>query len=466
MQLRTKIALAFVFMVVLLIGGFLFHVDFLLRQAFTDQATRTFRSIASASGSAYIAFMRVLKTRTIDWSSDGYIRKTTEQILKSTGKARAALIEELAHYLRTFKMPYDPAVSSVDIFDLRGAIILSSNPSRNNIQEDAAHIIAMQSERFGYAEVSMGIPAHRETERSDIHVMTRIFAVDADPSGALRPLDAVLMLHFSNVDELNVALNGELGYREGILNSAFLNGIRSAEVYLVGPDKSMIASSRSTSGLMHSLTASTSPVAACTERGVPFEGIYVNHLGSEVIGSSVCAKYDGVTIIAEAATKEVFAPYNKFRIQIILAGILTIFLGILGSSILSRQLLHDLALITEAVADAIKHEFKMRADLHVRGELSAFAENIRRMLNEISIREEKLHAANAGLARRIRERTEELERLKANLEAEVENRTKEVRAKLKELEQFRALFVERELKMIELKKEIARLEAQIKKQKT
>ena len=64
-------------------------------------------------------------------------------------------------------------------------------------------------------------------------------------------------------------------------------------------------------------------------------------------------------------------------------------------------------------------------------------------------------------------RTAELEKLKVNLEATVESRTKEVQAKsselkgkVEELEKINQMMVDRELKMIELKKEVEALKAQ------
>lgn len=57
----------------------------------------------------------------------------------------------------------------------------------------------------------------------------------------------------------------------------------------------------------------------------------------------------------------------------------------------------------------------------------------------------------------VTSRTEELEKLQANLEQAVEERTHELQSKIKELETFQRLTIGRELKMIELKNELARL---------
>lgn len=465
MPLQTKFALSFVFLIALLIVAFLFHVDFILQQAFYDQALRSIQSIASASGGAYSTFIRVLKTRTIDWGSDGYIRGTLERLLAAPKEKRGAIAEELAQYLRTRKLPYDTSISAVDFFDLKGNSLVSSDPLRSSaVAEPEAAFIASHDGKFGHADVGLLVSGAHD-DGLDVHVVTRMFALQTDAMGAPRPMDAVLMLHFKNIGELSAIFSGELGRHEGLLGGKVLDGRPSAEVYLVGPDGAIVTSSHSFANIALRVAANTAPVAACQERGEAFGGLYINHFGVEVVGATVCARSDNTVIIAEAAARDVFAPYRLFRIQVILAGIFVILLGFLGSSVLSRQLLRDLARIIDDTAAAVKSGFKIRHGKKYFGELAGLSVSINRVLDEASRSREELREANAGLATRVKERTDELEQLRANLEREVNVRTKEVREKLKELEQFRSLFVERELKMVELKKEIVQLETQLKNKK-
>ncbi|GMQ95162.1 MAG: hypothetical protein BMS9Abin13_274 [Patescibacteria group bacterium] len=94
---------------------------------------------------------------------------------------------------------------------------------------------------------------------------------------------------------------------------------------------------------------------------------------------------------------------------------------------------------------------------------------------------EKVRRSHADLEKKIRERTEELEKVKTELEGEVTNRTVELekaklglekevikrmaqlQGKLFELERFQELTIDRELKMIKLKKEIAELKKKTRK---
>lgn len=58
---------------------------------------------------------------------------------------------------------------------------------------------------------------------------------------------------------------------------------------------------------------------------------------------------------------------------------------------------------------------------------------------------------------RSKAKTRALEELAEDLEGQMEKRTEELQTKIKELERFQKMVVGRELKMIELKKEIEEL---------
>lgn len=76
---------------------------------------------------------------------------------------------------------------------------------------------------------------------------------------------------------------------------------------------------------------------------------------------------------------------------------------------------------------------------------------------------QELEEAKTALEVKVRARTEELEKQAGDLESQVQARTQDLQQKIDELEKFNRLTIGRELKMIELKKEIRRLKAQLEK---
>ena len=84
------------------------------------------------------------------------------------------------------------------------------------------------------------------------------------------------------------------------------------------------------------------------------------------------------------------------------------------------------------------------------------------MIKDLRESHTALEEAKAVLEIKVEARTKELRELAEGLEEEVKRRTKEIQEKMADLERFQRLAVGRELKMIELKKEIERLSKEIK----
>ncbi|MFN7088559.1 MAG: hypothetical protein ACK4NX_01945, partial [Candidatus Paceibacteria bacterium] len=91
-----------------------------------------------------------------------------------------------------------------------------------------------------------------------------------------------------------------------------------------------------------------------------------------------------------------------------------------------------------------------------------------RKQQELELRTTELEAIKAQLEEtkyilelKVKERTRELQALNATLEQRVEEKTRQLKQRIEELERFYRLTVERELKMVELKKELAMLQQRL-----
>jgi len=88
---------------------------------------------------------------------------------------------------------------------------------------------------------------------------------------------------------------------------------------------------------------------------------------------------------------------------------------------------------------------------------NALTDLLRKRTAELEKLKLQLEETKVVLEIRVRARTRELEEIANNLDEQVRERTEEVEEKMKDLKRFQSLSVDRELKMIELKKEVKRI---------
>jgi HAMP domain-containing protein len=94
-----------------------------------------------------------------------------------------------------------------------------------------------------------------------------------------------------------------------------------------------------------------------------------------------------------------------------------------------------------------------------------FEESCRGLEEKVKKATEELEEAKTALEIKVAARTKELRDLAESLEEKVKERTKELEKKILELEKFQRLAVGRELRIIELKKEIERLKKELENKK-
>lgn len=98
-------------------------------------------------------------------------------------------------------------------------------------------------------------------------------------------------------------------------------------------------------------------------------------------------------------------------------------------------------------------------------ELTLISKDKKKISADVSVSVRKDKKGNAiGYFMSITDITE-VKKFQESLEEKVKERTKELQVKIEELERFQKITVGRELKMIELKKEIERLKGELEKQK-
>lgn len=142
--------------------------------------------------------------------------------------------------------------------------------------------------------------------------------------------------------------------------------------------------------------------------------------------------------------------FDRQKSHIIVLSVVIVFLLVVIAAIVSfffssgiTRPLEQLAVVTEIIAGG---NLAVRAGIKSKDEIGNLANSFNSMAENLQVTTEELKAANLFLEERVRERTKELEESRDELKKEFD-----------ELQRWKKTVVGRELKMVELKKEIAEL---------
>lgn len=161
---------------------------------------------------------------------------------------------------------------------------------------------------------------------------------------------------------------------------------------------------------------------------------------------------------------EVELIYKDIKIQVVFALSLVLILIILINTLITRKIVSPIRKLVE-FTKALREGKFIKLKIKTEDEFEELADSFNQMAEELKKSRSAIEEAKTVLEIKVEARTKELEELTESLDKQVKERTKELEEKIEELEKFRKLAVGRELKMIELKKEIERLKEELKAKK-
>ncbi len=264
-----------------------------------------------------------------------------------------------------------------------------------------------------------------------------------------------------NSDDINALLTNREGMGE------------SGETYIVNKDGLMITDSRFMEDAILKQRVDTEAVRLFQAQKKLMVGIYHDYRDISVVGASAGNSmaqefpYLGWTILAEINESEAFALIVKLRNNIILI-LSLITLGIFIVIIrLTSFIVNPIKQLSEIAEKITQGDFKLRAHIVSEDEVGVLARSFNTMISSLVEARSNTEAINQQLdvaQKQLQIKLEQLELVKTaslnileDLEVEKANlgaRTRVLEGKTGELERMNKLMVNRELKMIEMKKEI------------
>jgi len=152
-------------------------------------------------------------------------------------------------------------------------------------------------------------------------------------------------------------------------------------------------------------------------------------------------------------------------LSVILLLLITFFISFIAYYF-SRRITNPLKTLAQDLKIIGSGNLAYRTHIKTGDELEDLAHSFNQMAEGLQKSKIELEEAKTVLEIRVAARTKELQELNKSLEEKVQERTRELQERLNELERFHRLTVGRELKMIELKKELEQFKAKNKKNKS
>jgi len=157
----------------------------------------------------------------------------------------------------------------------------------------------------------------------------------------------------------------------------------------------------------------------------------------------------GWILIVERKTKEIFAPAAKLRNHILIISVAIAILATLIGLYISGSISRPLSKLRDAAAEIGKGNLNTQIDLQLNDEIGQLADSFNKMtadLKNTTTSVDNLNAAN----QQLQASQQQLEAMNGQLQDEITERKQAT----EEMERFNRLAVGRELRMVELKKQV------------
>lgn len=395
MSIRTKLFILFLAITVIPVV-FITSVGLInMRDTLAGLTLDNLAIIAESKEAEIFSYFDKLRTRTEDFASDGFIRRSMEEI-QGLPEGTPGVIDELKRHLRDRKQTLDKDIFFIDVLDVHGRIAASTHPLRVGLDKSRETYFLNGLNRSYIKD------AHPEPGGT----------IEIDVAAPLKALDdsgrtiGVLVNHF-DVSFLRKMMSGEPVFRAGAKTR--LGGLgKTGETYLVNQNKLMITDSLFAGGASFHLKVDTYPVKKCLEEDKEVRGIWRDYRGVQVAGASMCIAVDDFrwTLVSVQDVKEALVLVRDFK-NLSLG--LVVFVSVLAGmiAVATSRLIAQPILALQKGAEIIgggNLDYKVGTDAEDEvGRLSRAFDRMTENLKKITASRDDLNKAQTEIKRKIQE---------------------------------------------------------------
>lgn len=349
-----------------------FHARGTLKHQILEQL----KAVAESKRLHVRSSMETKKVRTIDFSSDGFIRDRLEMVIRG-GILKQDAIVGLNEYLLKKKLPLDSYLIAIAIADRYGKVVSSTNEKL--IGKDISdQDVFVQGISLGYGKA---------------YITPRYFPY----FGTTCILSSAPIISRQDANPLGVIINAHsLAFLNEITTSRVGMG-KTGEVYLVNRGMIMVTESRFITGAFLKQVVDTEPVRKVVEDDKEIVGIYPDYRGVPVVGVSLNIPEYGWILLSEIDKKEAFKPLKTLSIVVLIFGIVGVIAVTCMGIIFAVSTSMTIKNVTNAAERLAGGDLDYRVKVTRNDEIGALMNGFNAMADKLSLEIKEHKRAEAAL---------------------------------------------------------------------
>lgn len=338
-------------------------------------------------------FFEYSKGRVIDFSSDGFIRDSVDMMIKNDKTTEVA--DQLNPHLIANKMSLDPSIIGINILDLDGKVIVSTN-SEDIGKDESDDDYFLQAKNLAYGNAYMSdirMSQHFQGKEAFFTASTILTEKET-----YKPIGVIV--NYYNAEVLDKVVNG---YQGGRVTEAFLSGEyskKTMEIFIANSDGLMITESKFLDNAVLRQKVYTDPYWLCKNEKKSTQGIYDDYRAVKVVGASECLP-NGWLLITKIDAQEALSPLTSIQKESLVFGIIVLSFIVLIAFYLSKAITLPLQKLEQAAMKVSSGDLSAQAEIISQDEIGGLAQIFNGMINQ-------LRQLYEGLEQKVKERTQEL----------------------------------------------------------
>ena len=319
----------------------------------------------------YSQLIHVSKVWLMSFSTDGFIKDCTEEIVRRDDKVQN-YTDRLNNHLDINKKLLDSSIVSIFVIDLTGKIIGSTELGLVGQDVSGEEYFLKTKEHGSFTSDLHPIPGFKYSMFETAKLLTG--RNEQEPIG-------MIVNRYSDDSLKNIFRRG---IEEESVQAERLRGLKeSGEIYVVNKSKLIITGSKFVEDYIFKQVVDTEGVRTAFDNRVGMIGIYPDYKGVPILGASKYLEEMGWVILAEEDVSEAFAPIASLRNYVVIMGTTGVIVLVVIAIFLSLTVTGPINKLVESARTIADGDLTKRIKVNDKGEIGHLARSFDTMRAEL-----------------------------------------------------------------------------------